>query len=228
MQKLLLLHGALGSAQNLHALTSSLQNDFEIHTLSFEGHGGKEIPKSDFSIARFAQEVITFLDQNKIDTISIFGYSMGGYVALYLAKHFPEKVEKVYTLATKIDWTVEGSMKDASMLNTTIIKEKVPKYATALAQLHGTNWEILMQKTAQMMLNLGENPALKQSDFEQIKTPVLLSVGDKDIMVSVEETTNAYRKFPNAQLYVMPNTIHPIEKVNVEEVAHQIKRFLFS
>ena len=153
---------------------------------------------------------------------------MGGYVGLYIAKHFPEKVIKLYTLATKLNWTIETAAKDASMLNPTIIKEKVPKYALALEQLHGPNWEILMQKTAQMMLHLGENPTLKVADFEQITTPVLLSVGDKDAMVSIEETVNAYRKLANAELFVMPNTIHPIEKVNANELAHQIKRFMLS
>lgn len=228
MQKLLLLHGALGSAQSLQSVATVLQNDFEIHSLTFEGHGGNEMPKDDFTITRFTDEVITYLNQNSIDSISIFGYSMGGYVGLYLAKHFPERVTKLYTLATKLNWTVEGSIKETSLLNPTIIKEKVPKYAASLEQLHGSNWEIVMQKTARMMLDLGENPKLKATDFEQITIPVLLSVGDKDAMVSIEETTNTFRKINNAQLYVMPNTIHPIEKVNVEELAHQIKRFMLS
>ena len=52
-----------------------------------------------------------------------------------------------------------------------------------------------------------------------------MAVGDKDTMVSIEETTNAYRLLPNAQLLVMPNTQHPIERVNAEELAHQIKRY---
>jgi esterase/lipase len=228
MQKLLLLHGALGSAQSLQSIATILQNDFEIHNLSFKGHGTKTISENDFRIEDFASEVMTYLKQNNIDSISIFGYSMGGYVGLYLAKHFPEKVTKLYTLATKLNWTVEGAKKETSMLNPLIIKEKVPKYAIALEQLHGNNWEILMQKTAQMMLNLGTNPTLNSSDFEEITIPVLLSVGDKDVMVSIEETTNAYRKLVNAQLLVMPNTIHPIEKVNTVELAHQIKRFLLS
>ena len=227
MQKLLLLHGALGSAQSFEPIVPLLQNAFEIHTLTFEGHGGTTL-QSDFSIARFADEVMAYLNKNNIDEIAVFGYSMGGYVGLYLSKHFPEKVTKLYTLATKLNWTVEGAAKDASMLNPTIIKEKVPKYASALEQLHGNNWEILMQKTAQMMLELGKNPPLNNADFEQITTSVLLSVGNKDAMVTIEETMNAYRKLINAQLYVMPNTIHPIEKVNVEELAHQIKRFIIS
>ena len=228
MQKLLLLHGALGGAQSLQSVALELQNDFQVHTLTFSGHGGSEIPENDFTMARFADEVIAYLDKKNIEQISIFGYSMGGYVGLYIAKHFPEKVIKLYTLATKLNWTIETAAKDASMLNPTIIKEKVPKYALALEQLHGPNWEILMQKTAQMMLHLGENPTLKVADFEQITTPILLSVGDKDAMVSIEETVNAYRKLANAELFVMPNTIHSIEKVNANELAHQIKRFMLS
>lgn len=226
MRKLLLLHGALGSAQSLQPLATVLQNDFEIHTLTFDGHGKNTTSENDFRIEDFASEVTVYLEKNNIDKINIFGYSMGGYVGLYLAKHFPQKVSKLYTLATKLNWTVDGSIKETAMLNPTIINEKVPKYASALEQLHGSNWEILMQKTAQMMLKLGENPTLKMDDFDQIKTPILLSVGDKDAMVSIEETTTAYQKLVNAQLYVMPNTLHPIEKVNVEELAHQIKGFM--
>ena len=225
-QKILLLHGALGSAESLNPVKEVLEKDFEVFTYTFKGHGGSEIPSEDFTISNFANEVLDFIDENSLDKVVIFGYSMGGYVGLYLAKYFPDKVEKLYTLATKLDWTIEGSIKEASMLNPTKIKEKVPKYALALEQLHENNWEILMDKTALMMLNLGKNPAIKESDYDEIKVPVLISVGDKDVMVSIEESVFAFRKIPNSLFYVMPNTIHPIEKVDVRQVANQIKNFI--
>jgi len=225
MQQLLLLHGALGSEKSLQPLRELLQNDFDVFSFSFQGHGGSELPESDFTIAGFANEVIAFLDKNHIDSIAIFGYSMGGYVGLYLAKHFPERIQQLFTLATKLNWTIEGAQKEASMLNPTIIKEKVPKYALSLEQMHGENWEALMTKTAQMMLNLGQNPEVKESDFEHINIPVLLSVGDKDIMVTLEETIAVQRKIKDSQLLVLPRTIHPIDRVDAVELAHQIKRF---
>ncbi|HLP64178.1 alpha/beta hydrolase [Flavobacterium sp.] len=225
-QQLLLLHGALGSERSLQPLKESLQNDFDVYRFSFQGHGESELPESDFTIAGFANEVIAFLDENQIKSISVFGYSMGGYVGLYLAKHFPERIQKLVTLATKLNWTIEGSQKMASMLNPIVIKEKVPKYASSLEQMHGENWEQLMTKTAQMMLNLGQNPEVSDSDFEQISLPILLSVGDKDDMVTLEETIHTHRKIQHSQLLVLPKTIHPIEKVDVVELAHQIKRFL--
>lgn len=226
MQQLLLLHGALGSEKSLQPLSELLKNDFEVFTLTFQGHGGSELTSTDFTIAGFASEVIAFLDDNQIESIAIFGYSMGGYVGLYLAKHFPDRIQKLFTLATKLNWTVEGSQKEAAMLNPTVIKEKVPKYAASLEQVHGENWEALMHKTAQMMLNLGRNPEVNDGDFEQITTPILLSVGDKDTMVTLEETIHAHRKTQHSQLLVLPNTIHPIERVDAVELAHQIKRFV--
>ncbi|HMK06555.1 MAG TPA: alpha/beta fold hydrolase [Flavobacterium sp.] len=223
MQKILFLHGALGSASNFDKLKELLQGEFEIYTLSFEGHGEREIPENDLTIPRFAEEVVSFLNEASIEKIAIFGYSMGGYVGLYLAKHFPERIEKLFTLATKLNWTEEGARKESAMLNPEIIKEKVPKYAAGLKNLHGENWEILMAKTAEMMLSLGKSPVLKAADFSQIGIPVQIAVGDKDVMVSIEESVDAYRKLPNARLLVLPNTQHPIERVNVNELAHQIK-----
>jgi len=55
MQKIILLHGALGSSKNFESLVTLLQNNFEVHTLTFEGHGGKTIPNDDFTMERFAQ-----------------------------------------------------------------------------------------------------------------------------------------------------------------------------
>lgn len=225
MQKLLLLHGALGSQDHFDNLKIELSQDFEMYSFNFKGHGGSEIPDSDFTIAGFAQEALTFLNQNKIEKISVFGYSMGGYVGLYLAKNFPERVEKLFTLATKWDWNLESANRESKMLNPSIIKEKVPKYANSLVVLHGDDWETLMQKTAVMMLTLGANPTLKNSDLTEVETPTLVAVGDKDIMVSIEETASVFRSLPNAQLLVLPNTSHLIDRINTALLAYQIRNY---
>ncbi len=225
MQKLLFLHGALGSQAHFSAVKANLSNDFEMYSFNFKGHGGSEMPDGDFSIQNFAEEVIAFLNQNKIQKTNIFGYSMGGYVGLYLAKNFPERIDKLFTLATKWHWTLENAERESKMLNPTIIKEKVPKYADSLLQLHGAKWEILMEKTAAMMVELGANPTFKNSDFETIETPVLVGVGDKDVMVSLDETIQVYRSLPNAQLLVMPNTTHPIDRINLRLLTCQIHSF---
>ena len=82
-----------------------------------------------------------------------------------------------------------------------------------------------MQKTATMLLQLGANPTFKNSDFETIETPVLVGVGDKDIMVSLDETITVYRLLTNKQLLVLPNTTHPIDRINLQLLTCQIHNF---
>ena len=225
MKKLLLLHGALGSKDNFIELTKALSGDYDLYALNFNGHGNQQIIENEFSISHFANEVIRFLDQHNFESVSIFGYSMGGYVALYLAQKFPNRIDSVFTLATKFEWTIESATKETKLLNPSLIKEKVPKYATTLEQLHGDSWEKLMNATATLMLGLGVNPALTDNDFRNSTVPVLLAVGDKDSMVCLEETIAVYRLIPSAQLLVLPNTTHPIDRIDIVALSFQIKRF---
>ena len=47
------------------------------------------------------EDAIELLQQNNMEQANIFGYSMGGYVGMYLAKHHPGKNNRLITLATK-------------------------------------------------------------------------------------------------------------------------------
>ncbi len=225
MKKLLFLHGAVGSSKQFDALIPLLDKQYEVYTLDFSGHGGKPLPAEPFSIELFAADVLKWLEENNLKSITIYGYSMGGYVALYLAKHYPEKIEKVVTLATKFDWNPEGAAKEATMLNPEKIAEKVPAFAKALEEKHGENWKTVLTKTAEMIINLGNSPALPLAELSAIQQPVLISVGDKDNMVTLEETVAAYRQLKNGQLLVLPQTQHPFEKVNTEKIAAELLLF---
>lgn len=224
-RKLLLLHGALGSSTYFKALAANLEQHYEILTLDFSGHGTKAFSQKGFSIEVFAQEVFVFLEEKTIEKIDIFGYSMGGYVAVYLAHKHPEKVAKIFTLGTKWDWNPESSERETQMLNPQIVIKKVPKWAQSLKELHGEHWPELMQKTAQMMLEMGQNPPLNPSQMEQILTPVLLTIGDKDQMVSIDETRHISHLLPHAQCIVLKDIPHQIERVDAHFLAERIHHF---
>jgi esterase/lipase len=225
MQHLLLLHGAIGSKEQLQPLAEKLKEKFIIHTLNFSGHGGETMPEQ-FSIETFANDVLNYIDKNELPTINIFGYSMGGYVALYLAKHHPERIEKAFTLATKFLWSPDIAAKETKMLDASKIAEKIPAFAETLAKRHEPNdWKTVLGKTADMMLNMGNKNPLELSDYESIEQKVLIGIGDKDTMVTLEETINVYRKLKNANLLVLPQTQHPIEKVDNDRLSAELISF---
>jgi pimeloyl-ACP methyl ester carboxylesterase len=148
---------------------------------------------------------------------------MGGYVALRLCQLHPDRVSKVFTMATKFDWNPATAAKEAKMLDPYTIYTKVPKYAEMLAERHhGNDWKINLTRTATLMRSLGKSPLLGPEQFAAIQHPVRLGLGDRDTMVSLEETIAAYRALPNAELLVMPGTPHPIEKVDVERICAEL------
>lgn len=202
-----------------------LEKHYELHALNFSGHGGNTVSSAGFSIAVFAQEAHQYLEQNNLEKTHVFGYSMGGYVAVYMAYLHPEKMGKIFTLGTKWEWNPEVSTREAQRLQPEVVLEKVPKWAKSLEKLHGASWPNLMQHTAQMMLDMGAHPPLSQSQFEQIATPVLLTVGDKDQMVSIDETRHMSHVLPHAQCIVLKEVPHPIELIDASFLAERLHDF---
>ncbi|WP_162054437.1 alpha/beta fold hydrolase [Pontibacter pamirensis] len=227
MENLLLLHGALSAASTMEPLAHALQKQFQVHTLDFTGHGGRTLPQEPFSMQLFVQDILQLLEEKEISSTHIFGYSMGGYAALCLAQQHPQRVKSIFTLATKFAWSPETAAKETKLLNPEKIEEKVPAFAQALAlRHHPVHWKQVMHKTAEMMLHLGEQPALTSDVLPQIQVPIHVAVGDQDNMVSVEETLWAYRQLPKAQLQVLPATRHPLETVSVDKLNQEIRQFI--
>lgn len=227
MQHLILLHGAAGSKEQLVPLATALKKDFFVHLINFSGHGGQSIPHEKFSLALFAKDVTEYMCNNHIEQANIFGYSMGGYVGMYMARYSPGKINRLITLATKFYWDDVTAAKEVKLLNSDTIQGKLPAFAEQLSKRHAPNdWKIVLEKIAEMLIELGANNALKYEDYSFMLTPCLLLLGDRDKMVTLEETAAVFKQLPNAQLGVLPDAQHPVERVNVELLVFFIKRYL--
>lgn len=226
MQPLLLLHGAIGAPAQLQPLSGALHG-FHVHTPCFSGHAGMPIGGAAMSIELFAQEVISYMDSHGIATAPIVGYSMGGYVGAYLAHHHPARVSRLVTLATKYQWDPETAAREVRMLDPNKIEEKLPDFANTLRLRHAPlSWDKVLHQTAQMMLAMGNSNPLSPAQLALITLPVLVLLGDRDKMVTLDETIAAFRHIPNAQLGILPGTPHPIEQMAMAMLANLILRFL--
>ena len=182
---LLLLHGALGAQSQFAPWVPLLSNDFDVHTLDFEGHGAQPFADRPFSIPGFAENLEAYLLANGLENANVFGYSMGGYVAMYLAARKPGLIGKLFTFATKLDWNPAVAAREVKMLDVATILEKVPKFAEMLKARHfGNDWQQHLARTAEMMIGLGNAPALTAADFGKLDLPVRMGIGDRDTMVT--------------------------------------------
>jgi pimeloyl-ACP methyl ester carboxylesterase len=226
MEKILFLHGALGSKLQFTPLMSALKNDFECHSLNFAGHGGEMIPAQGLTFQTFSQNILDYLDAQKIEKIHLFGFSMGGYAALYFAHLHPTRVQKIITLNVKFNWDPITTAKETGLLDPDKMFEKVPAFANNLMVLHGMNiWKNLLKSTSDMMKKLSETVVMSEEELKSIAHPILLGVGDRDLTSSIKETLDVFQKLQKAQLWVIPNTAHPFERIDLNQLEMMTRNF---
>ncbi len=227
MKPILLLHGALGAQDQFDALAARLSESYSVHRLNFSGHGPDTVMPEAFMPEVFVNDVLEYLASNGLDSVNIFGYSMGGYIALMLALHHPKQVRAVLTLGTKMDWNPEAAAREAARLDPDKILEKVPAFAKALQQRHGeSRWRTVLEKTARMMQYLGALKPLDEATLRGIAVPVTVALGDADEMVRKEEAMQAAEWIPGARFEVLEGARHAVEQWPEEEVVRVIRRYL--
>lgn len=219
---LILLHGALGSSAQLSDLQANLPGERAVFALNFPGHGGVAT-ESPFSMELFGAAVLDFMETQKIARADIFGYSMGGYVALWLAWKYPERVRRVITLGTKLAWTPETTSGMSRMFDAEKIALKVPHFAQQLADLHAPlDWKLLCSNTADFLQSLGAGQGIPQDVYTAINCPVHIGWGDADQVVSLEECKAVVDSLPNGHLHILPGVPHGMEQADVGEIAKYV------
>ena len=225
---LVLLHGALGAASQLDALGDALRRDFRIHRLDFEGHASAPSRGRPFRVESFAENVVDLLDNAGVRSARFVGFSMGGYVAVHLAAHQPDRVDRVATLGTKFRWDPETAAREAARLDPMVIRAKVPRFADALAARHerAGGWESVLASTADFLRDLGDHPLLPDDALARVTVPVRVIVGDRDNTVSIEESTAVAHALGAGSLTVLPDTPHPLEQVDLAVLVPVLLDFL--
>lgn len=214
---IVLLHGAIGTKKQMAGFSADIKNEYKVYSYDFPGHGEHPNMENEFSIELFEQWISKEIANMEGD-VAILGYSLGGYVGLRLALMHADKVKAVMTFGTIFDWHPEQAKKQISMINPSKIQEKVPSFAEQLNNVHGDKWQKVLTNTHGLLARLGDSPLLNEENLPSIKAKCLISVGDRDALVSIEESIKAYKLIPGALLAVYPETGHPIEKAPIDKI----------
>lgn len=92
---LLLIH-ALGTHRGLFAAQEDvLRPSLRLLRYDLRGHGGSETGSAPFSIERLGRDALAVLDAAGVERAHVGGVSIGGLVALWLAIHAPDRVDRL-------------------------------------------------------------------------------------------------------------------------------------
>lgn len=223
----LVVHGALGSATQLMPVVDALRTaGFNAVAIELAGHGNTPASDEAFTMASFADQLCTAGHDLGTQRPICFGYSMGGYAALLAEQHHPGTFSAIVTLGTMLQWTPVVAAQAAGRLDVTTVRSKVPAFAELLAMRHAGagGWEPLMTRTAQLLCGLGNTPLLTPTTAERISCPVTFLVGGRDDSVSLADTATFAAALPQAQVELLDNVPHPIEKVPLDRVVAMVRQ----
>lgn len=220
---LLMLHGAAGSVhQELEPLIRALEPHFRILALDFAGHGGSDsFPGHRFSFDLFTQNAVAALDAYDVEQAHVFGFSMGGAVALRLLLEEPGRIGRVAVHSTQVEWDSAGV--DRMLKRLAVEELENQPVAEVLGRHHG-DWQALFRRTAAFVRTLPEL-AERVPLLQEVDVPVLVSAVDRDPLFPLEAALALYRLVPQSRLTVLPGSSHRLHGVQVRSYAELLHAF---
>jgi pimeloyl-ACP methyl ester carboxylesterase len=92
---LLLLHGGLGSGEMFAAILPTLTDGHQATVVDLQGHGRTADVDRPIEARLMADDIAALIDHLGLDRPDVFGYSLGGGVAFWLARTYPERVGRL-------------------------------------------------------------------------------------------------------------------------------------
>lgn len=197
-----LLHGGGSTIQsNFGKVIPLFAKNRKVIAVELQAHGRTNDRDTGLTFEQDADDIAALLKNLNIDKADFFGFSNGGTTTLQIAIRHPEVVDKIIlgsTLAKRSgvpDW-FWGFMKQAKLENMpeqlkAAYKQVAPD-ASALQTMH--------DKDAKRMVNFKD---ISDEQIESIKAPVLIIIGDKDI-ITPEHAIELHRQITNSELAIIP------------------------
>lgn len=89
----LFLHGLGSSVRDWELQVPAFSAEYRVLLIDMRGHGKSDKPKTAYSMAQFAQDVIAVMDHLQIAEAHVVGLSMGGMIAFQLAVDAPQRLK---------------------------------------------------------------------------------------------------------------------------------------
>lgn len=208
MKKVVLIHGFLGHDDMWNHILP--ETDAEVYTPRLAGHGNHHLFEQP-TLSAYAHDVLQQIDFNLEDELELVGHSMGGYVALEIAKQFPLNCAKLGLFHSTAQ--ADSELKKQDRLRAMeAAKEHQALYAANLIdglfhepQLHSKDIEEQLAKIASMQaentiqaLTAMRNREESISFLTNQVFPIWYFNGNQDKVLPIERMQEEWNQLPHA------------------------------
>jgi pimeloyl-ACP methyl ester carboxylesterase len=125
-QPLVCIHGITANAWCFQAFADGLANDHRVFAYDLRGRGDSDKPESGYSVPIHAADLAAIIDELGLDRPVVIGHSLGAYIGLYFAAHYPEKISKLVLVDGGAPLPWETSEDRPAWLTGSIARLEVP------------------------------------------------------------------------------------------------------
>lgn len=211
-EPLILLHGNSGSIKDYYQQIPVLSKQYKVIAIDTRGQGkSKDVSKKDFTYKLFADDVKALADHLNLDKVNIAGWSDGGCTGLEFALKYPDHLNKLIIIgANAFPERVEEKLFD--------------RFTNQMTQLNQLNIRETFNERRLLKIMLTE-PNIHKEDLNKIKSPVLVIVGDKDV-IKPDHTEFIAKQIPTTELKIYKDTTHMVPFEKADELNADIIKFL--
>ncbi len=185
----IVLHGNGGSIGSSSKFMPHLIDKYKVIAIDSRAQGKSTDTNAPLSYMQMASDVNVLLNHLKLDSVYVWGHSDGAIVSLILAMEYPKKIKKILAFAPNITPDSAAVYQCAIDDSKKITKESD---------------DALTRKLNRLMIDY---PNIPFSRLSEIKIPVLLMVGDRDI-IKHQHTLRIFQNIPKSNLCILPGTTH--------------------
>lgn len=186
---LLLLHGNGEDGTYFVHQVAEFSKDFTVYAIDTRGHGKSPRGTGPFTISRFADDLLVFMDRQGLARADILGFSDGGNIALTFALRHPERVNRLILNGANLD---PVGVKPLVQLPIVVGYHFASLFKNPKARTH-----------AELLGLMVKEPHISSAELGNLTMPVLVIAGSKD-MIRGNHTRLMANSIPRARLVLVP------------------------
>jgi pimeloyl-ACP methyl ester carboxylesterase len=214
---LVVLHGAYMTIETMGEIVPSLAESRQVIAVELQAHGRTADIDRPLTYEHMAEDVAALLRHLGIEQADVFGFSMGGGVALQLVIRHPEVVRKL--VVASASYTSDGMQPELLEMTPTITPEAFAGSPIEEEYLRSAPNPDDFPNLVTKLKRLDMEPfAWPKEDIRGISAPTLIIIGDCDA-IRLEHAVQMFRLLgggvmgdltglPKSQLAVLPGTAH--------------------
>ncbi len=132
---LVFIHGWMCDSSYWQNQVDYFKSKYRVVTLDLAGHGQSGLERQDYSISKFADDVIAVVNHLQLKKVILVGHSMGGPVALEATTRLPDNIVGVVAVdsfATGFQWPEKQKIQEAVAPFKENFKEQTYKLVTSM------------------------------------------------------------------------------------------------